>query len=60
MADYNFTDQQKAALQRIALLQRAREEAKGSDREFESIEKLIEIELKFLRDSTNAGGDKNP
>lgn len=51
--DNGFTREQKIALQRLATLQRLREEAQRGNRAamLNSIENLIQIESKILRDS---------
>ena len=51
--DSDFTDEQKTALQRLATLQRMREQAKKGKRAamLESIEKLIDLETRMLRES---------
>ncbi len=51
--DSEFTREQKLALQRLATLQRMREDARRSNRAamLKSIESLIEVETKVLRDS---------
>jgi hypothetical protein len=49
----DFTREQKLALQRLATLQRMREDARRSNRAamLKSIESLIEVETRVLRDS---------
>lgn len=51
--DGDFTREQKLALQRLATLQRMREDARRNNRAamLKSIESLIEVESKVLRDS---------
>jgi len=51
--DGDFTREQKMALQRLATLQRMREDAKRGNRAamLQSIESLIEVETKVLRES---------
>jgi hypothetical protein len=50
--DGGFTREQKLALQRLATLQRMREDARRSNRAamLKSIESLIEVETKVLRE----------
>lgn len=54
--DGDFTREQKKALQRLATLQRMREDAKRANRAamLKSIESLIEVETKVLRESSIA------
>ena len=58
--DSTITDGQKAALRRLATLQRLREEARKGRRPamLDSIEKLIDLETKMLRKSGEASGSK--
>ncbi len=51
--DSEFTREQKLALQRLATLQRMREDARRSNRAamLKSIESLIEVETKVLRNA---------
>ena len=51
--DGDFTREQKLALQRLATLQRMREDARRNNRAamLRSIESLIEVETRVLRDN---------
>jgi hypothetical protein len=51
--DSDFNDEQKTALQRLATLQRMREQARKGNRAamLDSIEKLIDLETRMLRES---------
>jgi acetyl-CoA carboxylase alpha subunit len=53
--DSDFSDDQKVALQRLAALQRMREDARRNNRPamLDSIQKLIEMQTKLLRGSRN-------
>lgn len=57
--DSDFSNEQKAALQRIATLQRMREDATNGNRAamLESIEKLLALEMKMLRGARDLDGE---
>ena len=59
--DSDFTPQQKRSLQRIATLQRMREEARESKRAamLDSLEKLLEIETRLLREARDTASSRD-